>query len=407
MASVDINSIPYSAPLSIAEPSWFWTRRASYRGANSTFIRPAAMPPRNTDLTNKWVIITGSNNGIGREAALQFAAWGANIILGCRDNTPPHETHAEVVVEQCLLEARKAGKKISVEHWHIDMADLKSVEAFGKRWLDTGRPLDLLCNNAGVGSSPGGTEVFKTKDGFEFVHQVSPSSPLLTPLRIACTDARAISELTTHQINFLSHVLLTLRLLPSLAKASTPRVICTTSCFHYFGKYDVANWNGELPGSSGLEGVQYYMNNKLYLQCWLTELQHRLLKNEKYKHITVNGVHPGYVNSGIWTLNKNGLWLKEYLLQSMAWVMAINPQQGSLCIVNAATSIDAGPDPKVQGVGVEGGKGGGRYFNRIWEDEAMPHTRDADARLRVWRKANDELGLEAKGLLEGVGLKAI
>lgn len=95
------------------------------------------------------------------------------------------------------------------------------------------------------------------------------------------------------------------------------------------------------------------------------------------------------------------------MLQGLAGLLGITPVQGSMCILNAATSLDAGPDPKTQGVGVEGGKGGGRYFNRIWEDEPMPHTRDPDCRMRVWRKVNDELGLQEKGLLDIVGLKAM
>ena len=147
------------------------------------------------------------------------------------------------------------------------------------------------------------------------------------------------------------------------------------------------------------------MNNKLWFQIWLTELQHRLLEHEKFRHITVNGVHPGYVNSGIWTLSKKS-WFpwKQYLVYFLAWMKAIDSQQGSLAIINAATSTEAGPDPKTQGVGAEGGKGGGRYFNRIWEEEAMPHTRDRDARLRVWRKVNDALKLQDKASLDTLGV---
>jgi len=87
----------------------------------------------------------------------------------------------------------------------------------------------------------------------------------------------------------------------------------------------------------------------------------------------------------------------------MASLLAISPQQGSLAILHAATSEDAGPDVSKQGVGNGKGKGGGRYFNRIWEAEPMPHCLDRDCRMRVWRKVNDELGLEKKGLLKGLG----
>jgi hypothetical protein len=119
-------------------------------------------------------------------------------------------------------------------------------------------------------------------------------------------------------------------------------------------------------------------------------------------------VHPGYVNSGIWNMNNKNGWFagfKEAILKIMAYFLGINMQQGSLAIVNAATQHNAGPDPETQGVGEVGGKGGGRYFNRIWEETPMPHTKDADCRQRVWRKVNDELKLEEKGLLNVLGLK--
>jgi len=77
----------------------------------------------------------------------------------------------------------------------------------------------------------------------------------------------------------------------------------------------------------------------------------------------------------------------------------------SLAILYLATSPECGPDPAVQGVGEIGGKGGGRYFNRIWSDDPMPHTKDRDCRLRVWRKANDELKLQEKGLLDVLGVR--
>ncbi|KAB8360914.1 hypothetical protein FH972_024647 [Carpinus fangiana] len=370
-----LDTIAYGAPYkTLKAPSKFWVRKQTHKGSNGKTV---SIP--DADLTGKWVVISGSNNGIGLEAASQFARWGANIVLACR-NLPPNsrETPPESAKWHVTTEARKAGHKdTSVEWWELDMANLASVESFAQRWLDTGRPLDILCNNAGMGSSPGFNKVFKTKDGFEIIHQV----------------------------NFLSHALLTLRLLPSLAAASEPRVVCTTSCFHFPGIFDIPNWNGE-NGKTGQGGVQFYMNNKLYFQTWLTELQYRLLQHDEYKHITINGVHPGYVNSGVWNLNGSPRPIQEGALKVLAWFLAINTQQGSLCITNAATSLDAGPDPKVQGVGKEGGKGGGRYFNRIWEDTPMPHTKDRDCRVRVWRKAAEELKLQEKGLLDVLGLKA-
>lgn len=368
---------PYDAPLTFPPPSKAWTQAKGGPANNRTeTLTDTHVPP--VDLSGKWVLLSGASSGIGLEAALTFARWGANLVLACRTPRALHEIHPTKVVERCLAEASLAGHNASVvEWWAYDAAELETVEALAQRYLATGRPLDILCNNTGIGSSPGGDHVFLTKDGFEIIHQV----------------------------NFLSHVLLTLYLLPALAQTSAPRVVCTTSCFHYLGHYDIANFNGG-PGLAGKEGVQYYQNNKLYFQIWLTELQHRLLLHEKYKHITVNGFHPGYVRSGIWNIARKGWfgWLLTLILMLLVRLFGIDVKQGSMGLVYVATAPECGPDCRTQGGQDERGRGGGRYFNRIWEDEPMPHCKDRDARLRVWRKVNDELKLREKGLLDVLGV---
>ncbi|OAA72591.1 NAD(P)-binding domain protein [Cordyceps fumosorosea ARSEF 2679] len=364
-------NVAYDAPLSFTEPTWLWRRyKCFWEGTRGKTLTDQDVPAK--DLSGRWILISGANSGIGEQAALHFARCGANLVLACR--VSPAEKHPGAVADHCTAEARAAGHaKSVVEWWEVDMGRLASVEALAARWLATGRPLDVLCNNAGMGTNPGGvTRHIRSEDGFELVHQV----------------------------NFLSHVLLTLRLLPALAAAPAPRVVCTTSCMTYVGVYDLANFNGD-----GCHGVQLYNNNKLYFQCWVVEMHERLMRSEKYRHLTINGVHPGYVNTGIWTFKAGEGILGlislgiSFVLQCFARLLGITPKQGSYCITNAATSVDAGPDPLTQGVGEKGGRGGGRYFNRIWEARNMPHTEDADARLRVWRKVDDELRLTEKGLL--------
>ena len=139
---VDINDIPYDAPLSFEPASGWWVQRKSLAGTQWTTLSADQVPGKN--LTGKWVIISGGNNGIGREAALRFADWGANVILACRQ-PPSHENHPEAVVAECRQRANAAGhEKSQIEWWEVNYADLTSVQAFTKRWLETGRPLDIL-----------------------------------------------------------------------------------------------------------------------------------------------------------------------------------------------------------------------------------------------------------------------
>lgn len=194
-------------------------------------------------------------------------------------------------------------------------------------------------------------------------------------------------------------MLLTLRLLPSLARSPEPRIVCTTSCIHHLGVFDLEHFNGglEMRGND-------YNNNKLYYQMWVTELQSRFLKHPEYLHITVNGVNPGFVASGIWKPITATQDLSTRILTYLLRYIAITPQQGSLAITHAATCPEFGPDPQKQNVGTPSGRGGGKYINRIWEATAHSYCNDPDRRSRLWAKLDEELHLQEKGLLTILGL---
>lgn len=152
----------------IPVPSLSWCRWQAFKGTNS---RRLTIP--DVDLRNKWIVLTGGNSGVGLETALQFAKWGANIILGCRQQVPSHEMHPDDAVQMLKDAALAAGHgKVAIEWWECDMSSLKSVEDFGKSWLSTGRSLDILVNNAGIGGTPVSGETVYTADDFEIVHQV-------------------------------------------------------------------------------------------------------------------------------------------------------------------------------------------------------------------------------------------
>ncbi|KAJ5938897.1 hypothetical protein N7466_002031 [Penicillium verhagenii] len=352
---------------SIAEPPTWWYLRGwlilqALKGINPTTLTEKDVPRK--DMRGKWVIVTGANNGIGFEASKTFAKWGANIIMACRE-PPKWETHPSAAVEHCVDLARSEGHSSTIEWWAIDMTDLASIDDFAQRWLATGRALDILCNNAGI--APHSTDQKElTKDGFEILHQ----------------------------INCISHTLLTFRILESLARSAEPRIVCTTSNLHFFGKLELDKENLPVRKIGGT-----YENNKLYLQTWLSELQRRLISSEKYRHITINGVHPGYVNSGIWNFSPSleGGW-QEGLSKFIAGRFSISSEQGSFAIVNAATSDEFGPNPETQGRGEPGAKGGGNFINRIWKTACNPWCDDEGVRLWIWNGIGAELRSAREGL---------
>ena len=139
-------------------------------------------------------IVTGGYAGVGLETTRALAAAGATVIVPAR--TPDKARAALAGLERIELEA-------------LDLADLKSVDAFAARFLSSKRALPLLLNNAGIMATP-----------FE-------------------RDARGFeSQLAT---NHIGHFQLTLRLWPALVQARGARVVALTSAGHRRAGIDFAD----------------------------------------------------------------------------------------------------------------------------------------------------------------------
>ncbi|MGQ0383685.1 MAG: SDR family oxidoreductase [Gammaproteobacteria bacterium] len=88
------------------------------------------------------ILITGANRGLGLEFARQYAADGWRVYAACRD--------PETSTELRKLAAASGG---SIRVLAMNVADTASVKAAAVELK--GEALDLLLNNAGVGSPPG------------------------------------------------------------------------------------------------------------------------------------------------------------------------------------------------------------------------------------------------------------
>ena len=111
-------------------------------------------------LTDKVVLVTGAGKGIGKEIALACAAAGADIVAGSR-------TVSEV--EQVAEEVRKTGQR--AEAWHLDVAEVSSIETFVGKTLDTFGRIDVLVNNAGVNKVQPALDV--TEEDFDYIVDVN------------------------------------------------------------------------------------------------------------------------------------------------------------------------------------------------------------------------------------------
>ncbi|KAK5165617.1 hypothetical protein LTR04_001200, partial [Oleoguttula sp. CCFEE 6159] len=81
-----------------------------------------------SSFAGRTVIITGSNTGLGFEAAVKFATLGApTLILGVRDLS-------KGAAAKRAIEARvSASTRCDIRVWHLDLLSYPSIRAFAAR----------------------------------------------------------------------------------------------------------------------------------------------------------------------------------------------------------------------------------------------------------------------------------
>lgn len=127
-----------------------------------------ADPPR---LDGKVVVVTGATGGIGKAAAIGFAALGATVHVVGRDQGRTDQAAAEVPGAVAGL---------------CDVSSLASLKAFTEGWEG---PLDVLVNNAGV-MPP---ERTLTDDGIELAFATNVIGPYWLSTRLPLDGARVIT----------------------------------------------------------------------------------------------------------------------------------------------------------------------------------------------------------------------
>jgi NAD(P)-dependent dehydrogenase (short-subunit alcohol dehydrogenase family) len=192
-------------------------------------------------MSDRTVIITGANSGIGRAAAAALAGAGARVVLAVR-NLQKGQTAA-------------AGIPGETEVRQLDLASLNSVREFADGW--TGE-IDILINNAGVMVPP----LSRTAEGFE--------------LQIGT--------------NHLGHFALTNLLLERV----TGRVVTVSSTGHRIGKIDFDDLNWE---HKPYRAWRAYGQSKLANLLFTSELQRRL--SDAGSAVLATAAHPGYAATNL------------------------------------------------------------------------------------------------------------
>ncbi|KAJ8956159.1 hypothetical protein NQ318_020710 [Aromia moschata] len=101
----------------------------------------------NVCLLGKTALVTGGNAGIGYEIVLNLASRGCRVIIADKEHDPN-------LGEKIFRETNST----NVVCKHVDLASFKSIRAFAKEIVDSEEKLNILVNNAGIGSSATVTE---------------------------------------------------------------------------------------------------------------------------------------------------------------------------------------------------------------------------------------------------------
>lgn len=199
------------------------------------------------DLKDKTILITGSTDGVGRVVAQRLGAGGARVLVHGRDAARGKATVAEI---------EAAGGK--AEFLAADLASLAEVRRLAEAVLARTNRLDILINNAGIGTA--GAKRQLSADGFE--------------LRFA--------------VNYLAGFLLTSELLPLLKASSPSRIVNVASAGQQAIDFD------DVMLTRSYDGVRAYCQSKLAQILFTIDLAGEL----KGSGVTANALHPAsYMNT--------------------------------------------------------------------------------------------------------------
>ena len=277
------------------------------------------------EIAGKTCLVTGANTGIGRSTALGLAARGASVVLACR-NVPK----AEAVAKD--LRETTGNKEIFVHP--LDLSSVAATRQSAERYLESGRPLDILINNAGLAGQRG-----LTTDGFELAFGT----------------------------NHLGHFLFTLLVLDLLRASPGARVVVVASNNHRYPK--AIDYQRVREPTRTVTGLREYGVSKLANVLFASELSRRLAPDA----VATYSLNPGRIASDIW---KRVPWpIRPLFMRTMK-----TNEEGAQTSLMCACSRDLATHS-------------GRYYNQCVEETPSKAARDQALATELWTRSCEFVGM--------------
>lgn len=295
---------------------------------------PWQEPPDQSDRT---VLVTGGNSGLGLAAAAALARAGARVLVGARSAERG----------RAALERVPGGEVVE-----LDLADLDSVRRAAAVVRDRG-PLHVLMNNAGIMGVPPTVTV----DGFE-------------------------SQIAT---NHLGHAALTWLLMPALRAAGGARVVTVSSLAHRGPGLDVDDLHF---ARRPYTGASAYSASKLANLLFAAELDRRL--RAAGDDVISVAAHPGVSDTQLLLSSvrrRRGAALVLPLAKLVNAVVTQPAARGALPQLYAATA------PQVQGGDYVGPDGIGEMRGHPGPARRSAAALDAELARRLWEITAAETGV--------------
>lgn len=200
------------------------------------------------DISDRAYMVTGANSGIGKSTAQSLASKGATVYLVCRNPERGEEAKREI---------SENSKNEKIELLILDLSKPRDVVTFAEDFVASGKPLDVLVNNAGL-----------------------------------MENVRTVDEDNLERnfcVNTLGTYILTSRLVPALEKSQHPRVVTVSSGGMLLMKLDSNDLQFE--NLTNFDGTFAYSQNKrqqvVMTRRWA----------EEHPKVYFASMHPGWADT--------------------------------------------------------------------------------------------------------------
>lgn len=282
---------------------------------------------RNQSLTGKTCIVTGGTSGIGKETAAGLARLGGEVIIVGRSREKCETVRDEII-------SKSSNRNIRYELADLSMMD--SVRKLAENIISSNGHIDVLINNAGGVFS----RYALTKDGFE----------------------------STTALNYLSPVLLTRLLFPSLKSSGSARIINIGSSVHKSGRTD---FDFRYPWK--YRAMKAYSTSKLMITMFSYSLARRIGGMNMSSIL----VEPGFVSTNLGRNSGSGILSASFGMMKPFQISAYEAANTPIHLATFATNEEVN----------------GKCFSRLKEIKTSVISYDEKLQDDLWKMTSDALRL--------------